>query len=73
MELPYGKLDQIRACVKSLNGRIESEEFAEIVRMELVLPVGIFPEFINTVRDLTSGSVHPDIISKVEILVPMDR
>ena len=73
LELPYSKLDQIRACIKSQNGRIESEEFAEIVRMKLVLPVGVFPEFIKTVRDLTSGRVHPDIISEVEILVPMDR
>jgi uncharacterized YigZ family protein len=73
MELPYSKLDQIRASIKSLYGQIESEEFAEIVRMKLVLPVGVFPEFINAVSDLTSGSVHPEIISEVEIQVPVDR
>jgi uncharacterized YigZ family protein len=73
MELPYNKLDQIRATIKSLSGQIESEEFAEIVRMKLVLPVDVFPEFENTVSDLTSGSVHPKVISEVEIQVPVDR
>jgi uncharacterized YigZ family protein len=73
MMLPYNKLDQIRALVSSHNGKIESEDFSEIVKMVLMIPSEGYENFNGSIRELSAGKISPNVISTAEILVPVNR
>lgn len=71
--LPYNKLEQMRSLVITQNGKIESEDFSEIVRMVMIIPNEGFDFFEASVRELSSGKIAPVVISAADILVPLDR
>jgi uncharacterized YigZ family protein len=71
--LPYNKLEQIRSLVVAQNGRIESEDFSEIVRMVMMIPNEGFASFEASIRKLSAGKINPVVISSADILVPLDR
>jgi uncharacterized YigZ family protein len=71
--LPYNKLEQMRSLVISQNGKIESENFSEIVRMVLMIPNEGYASFEASIRDLSAGKISPVVISSVDILVPLGR
>lgn len=73
LEIPYNKLDQIRSLVLSQNGKIESEDFSEIVRMITMIPDEGFASFKVSIRELSAGKISPAVISSTDILVPLDR
>lgn len=72
LALPYNKLEQIRSLVFSQHGKIESEDFTEIVRMVMMIPNEGFASFEASIRDLSAGKISPVVISSVDILVPLD-
>ncbi len=73
MVLPYNQFDQIRALVASQNGKIESEEFTDLVRMVVKIPGEGFDSFEASIRELSAGKISPIVISSTDILVPVDR
>ena len=73
MVLPYNQFDQMRALIASQNGKIESEEFTEVVRLVVMIPGERFASFEASIRELSAGKISPIVISSADILVPMDR
>jgi len=73
LEIPYNRLDQIRNLVLSQNGKIESEDFSEIVRMITMIPNEGFASFEASIRELSAGKISPAVISSTDILVPSGR
>ena len=73
MSMPYNKLEQIRGLVLSQHGKIESEDFSEIVRMVMMIPNEGFASFEASIRELSAGKINPTVISSADILVPLDR
>lgn len=71
--VPYNKLEQIRSLVTSQHGKIESEDFSEIVRMVLMIPKEEFVSFEASLSELSAGKINPAAISSVDILVPLGR
>jgi uncharacterized YigZ family protein len=73
MAMPYNKLEQIRGLVLSQHGKIESEDFSEIVRMVMMIPNEGFASFESSIRELSAGKISPTVVSSADILVPLDR
>ena len=71
--LAYNKREPIRALVAAQNGKIESEDFSELVRMIILIPGEGYDSFAVSLRNLSAGKITPNVISSVEILVPVDR
>lgn len=73
MAMPYNKLDQVRGLIISKQGKIQSEDFSEIVRMVMMIPNEGFASFDASIRELSAGKISPAVISSADILVPVDR
>ena len=73
LEIPYNKLEQTRDKVKSINGHVVNENFAESVDMTVQIPDMESPGFRNYIRDLTSGKCVPRTEEMVEVLVPVRK
>lgn len=73
MVLPYNQFDQMRALIASQNGKIESQEFTEVVRLVVMIPGERFASFEASIRELSAGKISPIVTSSTDILVPVDR
>jgi uncharacterized YigZ family protein len=73
MVLPYNQFDQMLALVTSHNGKIESQEFTEVIRLVVKIPGEGFASFEASIRELSAGKISPIVISSADILVPVDR
>ena len=71
--LAYNKLEPIRVLVAAQKGKIESEDFSELVRMIILIPGEGYDSFAASLRNLSAGKINPTVISSVAILVPVDR
>jgi len=56
---PYALYQPIRQAVEAVGGRIEAEEFAGDVALEVGIPVEEVEAFRGAVRDLSGGRVDP--------------
>ncbi len=73
MVLPYNQFDQMRDLIASQNGKIESQEFTDVVRLVVRIPGEGFASFEASIRELSAGKISPIVTSSTEILVPVDR
>ena len=73
MTMPYNMLDKVRGLIISKQGKIQSEDFSEIVRMVMMIPNEGFASIEASIRELSAGKISPAVISSTDILVPVDR
>lgn len=69
LALPYPLLERVRLLVPRHHGEILDETFAADVTMTLRFPVDEFTGFQETMRELSAGSLHGEVIETTEILV----
>jgi putative IMPACT (imprinted ancient) family translation regulator len=67
--LPYPLLERVRLLVPRHHGEILDETFAADVTMILRFPVDEFTGFQETLRELSAGSLHGEVIETTEILM----
>jgi uncharacterized YigZ family protein len=70
--VPYSRLEQIRSMAASHKGKVESEEFAETVRMMLLIPTQGYLPFSAALQELSAGKLDPKIVSSLELLLPLN-
>lgn len=58
IELPYAHFDGLRMILPRFKASIASEEFAEIVRLDVDVPSEEVARFLSTLADLSSGAAR---------------
>lgn len=68
---PYTYLERVRMLVASNAGTVLDEEFTADVTLTACLTVEKLPAFQASLRDLTKGKVHAEVIESKEVLIPL--
>jgi uncharacterized YigZ family protein len=68
--LPYSQLERIRIAVKQYEGEVKSENFSDLVKMRITIPLGEYSGFQNRLREISAGQMKPEIVAMTEILIP---
>lgn len=72
LALPYNLYEQVKLLVEQRNGRILDETFAADITMTIQFTTTTFPQFQNSLRELSHGSLQAEIIeTNEETIMPI--
>ena len=71
LAVPYELFERARRTVKTLGGRVVTEEFAGDVTLTVRFPVERFPAFQSALQELSAGRVDAVVVETSEDVVPL--
>jgi len=66
---PYNLLERMRLMVTRNEGEVLGEDFAADITMTLQVPVELFDNFQNELRELSAGKIKAEVIESAEKII----